>query len=105
MIVAVGELGSQAEDEADPDRVARMMTVNLTWPAAALSAVAARLRRQGHGRIIVLSSVAGTGSAARTSSTAPRRLASTPSRRDCAKLFVAPASPCTSSVQASCTPR
>ena len=36
-----------------------MMTVNLTWPAAALSAVAARLQRQGHGRIVVLSSVAG----------------------------------------------
>ena len=36
-----------------------MMTVNFTWPAAAMSAVADRLRRQGHGRIIVLSSVAG----------------------------------------------
>ena len=59
VVVAVGELGSQAVDEMDPDRVARMMTVNLTWPAAALSAVAGRMRRQGHGRIIVLSSVAG----------------------------------------------
>ena len=59
VIVAVGELGSQAEDETDPDRIARMMTVNLTWPAAALSAVADQLRQQGHGRIIVLSSVAG----------------------------------------------
>ncbi len=37
----------------------RMMTVNLTWPAAALSAVADQMRQQGHGRIIVLSSVAG----------------------------------------------
>ena len=36
VIVAVGELGSQAADEMDPDRIARMMTVNLTWPAAAL---------------------------------------------------------------------
>jgi decaprenylphospho-beta-D-erythro-pentofuranosid-2-ulose 2-reductase len=59
VIVTVGELGSQAQDEGDPDRIARMMTVNLTWPAAALSAVAGRLRQQGHGRIIVLSSVAG----------------------------------------------
>ena len=59
VIVAVGELGSQEVDEVDPDRIARMMTVNLTWPAAALSAVAARLQRQGHGRIVVLSSVAG----------------------------------------------
>ena len=59
VVVAVGELGFQAVDEMDPGRIARMMTVNLTWPAAALSAVAGRLRQQGHGRIIVLSSVAG----------------------------------------------
>lgn len=59
VVVAVGELGSQAVDEMDPYRVARMMTVNLTWPAAALSVIADQLRRQGHGRIVVLSSVAG----------------------------------------------
>ena len=59
VIVAVGELGSQAVDETDPDRVARMMSVNLVWPTAAMTEVAARLRQQGHGRIIVLSSVAG----------------------------------------------
>jgi decaprenylphospho-beta-D-erythro-pentofuranosid-2-ulose 2-reductase len=59
VIVAVGELGSQEVDELDPDRIGRMMTVNFTWPAAALSAVAAQLQRQGHGRIVVLSSVAG----------------------------------------------
>lgn len=59
VIVAVGELGRQDVDEVDPDRIARMMTVNLTWPAAALSVVADQLRRQGYGRIVVLSSVAG----------------------------------------------
>jgi decaprenylphospho-beta-D-erythro-pentofuranosid-2-ulose 2-reductase len=59
VIVAVGELGRQEVDEVDPHRIARMMTVNLTWPAAALSVVADQLRRQGHGRIVVLSSVAG----------------------------------------------
>ncbi len=59
VIMAVGELGRQEVDEFDPERIARMMTVNLTWPAAALSVVAAQLRQQGHGRIIVLSSVAG----------------------------------------------
>ena len=32
---------------------------NVTWPAAALTAVVASLQRQGHGRIVVLSSVAG----------------------------------------------
>ena len=59
VIVAVGELGAQETDEADPDRIAQMVTVNFTWPAAALSAVAAHLTRQGHGRMVVLSSVAG----------------------------------------------
>ncbi len=58
VIMAVGELGHQEEDESDPDRVAQMVTVNVTWPAAALTAVSARLQRQGHGRIVVLSSVA-----------------------------------------------
>jgi decaprenylphospho-beta-D-erythro-pentofuranosid-2-ulose 2-reductase len=59
VIVAVGELGHQETDETDPDRIARMVTVNLTWPVAAMAAVANRLTTQGHGRIVVLSSVAG----------------------------------------------
>ncbi len=59
VIMAVGELGNQEDDESDPDRVAQMMTVNVTWPAAALTAVAGRLQQQGYGRVVVLSSVAG----------------------------------------------
>jgi decaprenylphospho-beta-D-erythro-pentofuranosid-2-ulose 2-reductase len=59
VIVAVGELGHQATDENDDDRVARMVAVNFTWPAAAMTAAAARLRVQGHGTIVVLSPVAG----------------------------------------------
>jgi decaprenylphospho-beta-D-erythro-pentofuranosid-2-ulose 2-reductase len=59
VIMAVGELGQQLVDENDVDRVVRMVTVNFTWPAAAISAAAARLRAQGHGTVIVLSSVAG----------------------------------------------
>lgn len=58
VIMAVGELGIQETDETEPRRIARMMTVNVTWPSAALAEVAARLQRQGHGRIVVLSSVA-----------------------------------------------
>ncbi len=57
--MAVGELGNQDEDETDPQRAAQMMTVNVTWPGAALTALAARLQQQGHGRLVVLSSVAG----------------------------------------------
>jgi decaprenylphospho-beta-D-erythro-pentofuranosid-2-ulose 2-reductase len=59
VVMAVGELGDQEVDEHDPGRIARMLSVNFAWPAAALSAAAARLQKQGHGRIVVLSSVAG----------------------------------------------
>lgn len=59
VIMAVGELGVQETDESDPRRIAHMMTVNVTWPSAALAGVATRLQQQGHGRIVVLSSVAG----------------------------------------------
>ena len=59
VLIAVGELGHQETDETDPARIARMVTVNFTWPVAAMSAVASRLKAQGHGRIVVLSSVAG----------------------------------------------
>jgi len=59
VVVAVGELGHQESDEREPPRVAQIIRVNFEWPAAALSAIAHRLRDQGHGAIIVLSSVAG----------------------------------------------
>lgn len=59
VVVAVGLLGDQAADEHDPARVAEVATVNYTWPAAALTRVADRLRAQGQGRIVVLSTVAG----------------------------------------------
>jgi decaprenylphospho-beta-D-erythro-pentofuranosid-2-ulose 2-reductase len=59
VIMAVGELGQQLADEAEVDRIARMVTVNFTWPVAAMTAAATRLRAQGHGAIVVLSSVAG----------------------------------------------
>ena len=59
VVVAVGELGDQEVDEHDPGRIARMLSVNFAWPAAALSAAALALQKQGHGRLVVLSSVAG----------------------------------------------
>ncbi|HUZ09151.1 MAG TPA: SDR family NAD(P)-dependent oxidoreductase [Acidimicrobiales bacterium] len=59
VLVAVGLLGDQERDEADAGRIARMVTVDFTWPAAAVGAAAGRLRSQGQGRIVVLSSVAG----------------------------------------------
>jgi decaprenylphospho-beta-D-erythro-pentofuranosid-2-ulose 2-reductase len=59
VLMAVGELGTQAADEVEPSRTAQMITVNFTWPAAAMAAIAQRLRVQGYGRIVVLSTVAG----------------------------------------------
>ncbi|MHB8218943.1 MAG: SDR family NAD(P)-dependent oxidoreductase [Acidimicrobiales bacterium] len=59
VLVAVGALGDQSADEVDPSRAASALTVNFTWPAAAMVAAAERLRAQGHGRLVVLSSVAG----------------------------------------------
>jgi decaprenylphospho-beta-D-erythro-pentofuranosid-2-ulose 2-reductase len=59
VVLAVGMLGDQGSDMTRPERVAESVTVNFTWPAAALTAVAVRLRAQGQGRVVVLSSIAG----------------------------------------------
>ncbi|MGP8059779.1 MAG: SDR family NAD(P)-dependent oxidoreductase [Acidimicrobiales bacterium] len=59
VVVAVGVLGDQEIDEVEPSATSAVLTANFTWPAAALAAAAGPLRRQGQGRIVVLSSVAG----------------------------------------------
>lgn len=59
VLVAVGMLGDQQLDEADPERTARVIGVNFTGAASVLGVAAARLRRAGQGRIVVMSSVAG----------------------------------------------
>ena len=59
VLVAAGVLGDQAVDEADPKAAAMVFTTNFTGVASAMLAVAGRLRHQGHGRLVVLSSVAG----------------------------------------------
>ena len=59
VIVAAGVLGDQEADEQDPAAAAAVITTNFTGTASAMLAVADRLRLQGHGRLIVLSSVAG----------------------------------------------
>ncbi len=59
VIVAAGVLGDQDADEQDPVAAASVVTTNFTGLAAVMLAVAGRLRRQGHGRLVVLSSVAG----------------------------------------------
>jgi decaprenylphospho-beta-D-erythro-pentofuranosid-2-ulose 2-reductase len=59
VLVAAGVLGNPDSDEENPEAAASVMTTNYTGTASAMLAVAARLRRQGHGRLVVLSSVAG----------------------------------------------
>jgi decaprenylphospho-beta-D-erythro-pentofuranosid-2-ulose 2-reductase len=59
VVVAFGQLVPQTELDADPSRAAELVTVNYTGAVSACLAVAAQFRRQGHGRLVVLSSVAG----------------------------------------------
>ena len=49
----------QAELDDDPALAAALVTVNYTGAVSSGLAVAARFRQQGHGRLVVLSSVAG----------------------------------------------
>jgi decaprenylphospho-beta-D-erythro-pentofuranosid-2-ulose 2-reductase len=58
VIVAVGTTGTQSEDENSAEGSARMITVNMTWPVAALAEVRRRLVAQGSGTILVISSAA-----------------------------------------------
>ncbi len=59
VLATAGILGDQEDLESDPLAAAELITTNFTGLAAALLAAAGRMRAQGHGRIVVLSSVAG----------------------------------------------
>jgi decaprenylphospho-beta-D-erythro-pentofuranosid-2-ulose 2-reductase len=59
VVLAAGVLGDQAQMEDDPAAAAEVATANYTGPVSTLLHVARRLREQGHGSIVVLSSVAG----------------------------------------------
>jgi decaprenylphospho-beta-D-erythro-pentofuranosid-2-ulose 2-reductase len=58
VLVAFGELGDQAALEKDPWAAARLAQVNYVGAVSVGLAVAARLRDQGHGNLVALSSVA-----------------------------------------------
>lgn len=58
VVIAVGQLGDQEQFENDATLVGDMMSVNFTWPVAALAQIRNLMVRQGSGRIVVLSSVA-----------------------------------------------
>jgi decaprenylphospho-beta-D-erythro-pentofuranosid-2-ulose 2-reductase len=59
VILAFGQLVEQTELDADPERAAALVQVNFTGAVSVSLAIAAQFRRQGHGRLVVLSSVAG----------------------------------------------
>ncbi len=59
MVLAFGVLGDQATFDADPVAAAAAVTTNYSGAVSVGLAVAARLRAQGHGDLVVLSSVAG----------------------------------------------
>lgn len=58
VVVAFGILGDQAEAERDPAAAVRIAQVNYVAAVSVGTAVAARLREQGHGNLVALSSVA-----------------------------------------------
>ena len=59
ILVAFGVLGDQERDERDPAAAAEVVETNFTAAVSVGVAVAERLRRQGHGTLVALSSVAG----------------------------------------------
>jgi decaprenylphospho-beta-D-erythro-pentofuranosid-2-ulose 2-reductase len=59
VVLAFGVLGSQADFDDDPAAAAEAVHVNYTGAVSASLAVAAQMRRQGHGHLAVVSSVAG----------------------------------------------
>ncbi len=59
VISAFGILGNQDDFDADPVAAADAVVVNFAGQVSALTAVAAAMKRQGHGDIVVMSSVAG----------------------------------------------
>jgi decaprenylphospho-beta-D-erythro-pentofuranosid-2-ulose 2-reductase len=59
VLVAFGQLGDQGQLEHDPAAAAALSHINYVGSVSVLLHVAERLRRQGHGTIVLLSSVAG----------------------------------------------
>jgi decaprenylphospho-beta-D-erythro-pentofuranosid-2-ulose 2-reductase len=59
VILSAGVLGDQARLEVDPVAAREVMDVNFSGSASALLAFSQALAAQGHGRLVVMSSVAG----------------------------------------------
>jgi decaprenylphospho-beta-D-erythro-pentofuranosid-2-ulose 2-reductase len=59
VLVAFGQLGDQDQLDADPAAAARLAVTNYAGAVSSSLAAAKHLRAQGHGTLVVLSSVAG----------------------------------------------
>jgi len=59
VLLAFGTLGDQAHDEQDPEAAVRVAQTNYTGAVSAGLVCAGALQAQGHGSLVVLSSVAG----------------------------------------------
>ncbi|MEU2656479.1 decaprenylphospho-beta-D-erythro-pentofuranosid-2-ulose 2-reductase [Streptomyces sp. NPDC007325] len=59
VLLAFGVLGDQARDESDPAAAVRVAQTNYTGAVSASLVCAGALQAQGHGSLVVLSSVAG----------------------------------------------
>ena len=59
VLMAHGVLGDQEEAEQDPDEAVRILETNFVGSASLGLHAARRLKQQGHGTLVVLSSVAG----------------------------------------------
>lgn len=58
VLIAFGALGDQARDERDPQSAIRVAQVNYVGAMSVMIPIAEKLRQQGHGTIVVLSTVA-----------------------------------------------
>lgn len=58
ILLAFGVLGDQAKDEANPESAVKVIESNFTGAASVLLHITPRLRKQGHGTIAVISTVA-----------------------------------------------
>lgn len=59
VVIAFGQLGEQADYDADPAAAAALVNVNMGGAVSTAVAVAQQMKRQGHGHLGIVGSVAG----------------------------------------------
>lgn len=59
VVIAFGQLGEQADYDADPAAAAALVTVNMGGAISTATAVAQQMKAQGHGHLGIVGSVAG----------------------------------------------